>query len=205
MHIKSVEFAGAIGQVGQAPPETVHGVPKVAFSGRSNVGKSSLINRFLGRTRTPIARVSGTPGKTQEINFFRVRSDIPEFVLVDLPGYGFAKAPAELRERWARLIESFLAERPDVRGVVQLIDIRRGPTNDDRGAIRYLAEVGIPVLFVLTKADKLRQQRRKAAVTEIGRQLGVDDSQVIPVSALSGEGIDELRAALAALLGEGEE
>src|SRR5687768_17416187 len=100
MHIKSVEFAGAIGQVGQAPPASVVGLPQIAFSGRSNVGKSSLINRLLGRTRSPIARVSSTPGKTQEINFFTVKSDVGDFILVDLPGYGFASAPKPLREKW---------------------------------------------------------------------------------------------------------
>jgi GTP-binding protein len=206
MHIKSVEFAGAIGQEGQASPESIRGLPQVAFSGRSNVGKSSLVNRLLGRTRTPIARVSSTPGKTQEINFFFVRSDHPDFALVDLPGYGFARAPADLRERWARLIDSFLSSETSLRGVVQLIDIRHGPTPDDRRAIHYLSEVGVPVLFVLTKSDKLRTQRRKAAVTEIGDVLGVDEGQVIPVSALSGEGIEELREALGVLIrGVGED
>ncbi len=205
MHIKSVEFSGAIGQVGQAAPESVGGLPQVAFSGRSNVGKSSLINRFLGRTRTPIARVSSTPGKTQEINFFRVRTDLGEFALVDLPGYGFARAPAELRSRWAKLIEGYLGGDHGVRGVVQLIDIRHGPTADDARAIDYLAAIGIPVLFALTKADKLRAQRRRAAVEAIGRALGVDESQVIPVSALSGDGIEELREAVGELVRAGDE
>ena len=200
MHIKSVEFAGAIGQVGQGAPQGVAGLPQVAFSGRSNVGKSSLINRLLGRTRTPIARVSGTPGKTQEINFFSVRSDAGDFTLVDLPGYGFAKAPAALRERWRGLIGSFLSSAGDLRGVVQLIDIRHGPTEDDRRSIGYLAEVGLPVLFVLTKSDKLRLQKRRQAIAEIGERLGVAESQVIPVSALSGDGIEELREALGALV-----
>src|ERR671916_407361 len=100
MKIKSVEFAGAIGQVNQPPPESARGVPQVAFAGRSNVGKSSLINRLLGRTRTAIARVSAQPGKTQEINFYRVRSDAGDFALVDLPGYGYAKVPQAIRAKW---------------------------------------------------------------------------------------------------------
>lgn len=200
MLIKSVAFVGAIGQIGQRGPASEEGMPQVAFSGRSNVGKSSLINRLLGRTRTPIARVSGTPGKTQEINFFRVRSDGGEFTLVDLPGYGYARAPAELRERWRALIGAYLSKTPELRGVVQLIDIRHGPTEDDARAIGYLAEIGVPVLFVLTKADKLRSQRRKDAITEISERLGVDDSQVIPFSALSGLGVDELREALGGLM-----
>src|SRR5215216_5781575 len=113
MRIKSVEFAGAIGQIGQAQPASVSGLRQVAFSGRSNVGKSSLINRLLGRTRTAIARVSQAPGKTQEINFYRVRSDLGDFFLVDLPGYGYAKAPKELRDRWQPLIHGFLSASKD--------------------------------------------------------------------------------------------
>lgn len=200
VRIKSVDFAGAIGQIGQSAPQSAEGLPQVAFSGRSNVGKSSLINRMLGRTRTPIARVSSTPGKTQEINFFRVRSDIGDVALVDLPGYGFARAPDEARVHWGRLIEGFLSSTEDLRGVVQLIDIRHGPTDDDRKAIEYLADVGMPVLFVLTKADKLKPQKRKAAIAEITAGLGVESDQVIPVSVLSGHGITELLAALGELL-----
>jgi GTP-binding protein len=202
MLIKSVEVVGAIGQIGQEGPASVRGMPQVAFSGRSNVGKSSLINRLLGRTRSPIARVSSTPGKTQEINFFRVRSDAGEFILVDLPGYGYARAPVELRDRWRQLIGAYLSGSRELRGVIQLIDIRHGPTEDDRRAIAYLAEIGTPVLFVLTKADKLRSQRRATAVRDIGDALGVDGSQVIPFSTLSGLGVEELRDAVGALMQE---
>lgn len=200
MQIKSVEFSGAIGQIRQGPPEAIKGLPQVAFSGRSNVGKSSLINHLLGRTRTPIARVSQTPGKTQEINFFRVQSDVGEFTLVDLPGYGYARAPGELRERWGKLISGFLSSSEELRGVVQLIDIRHGPTDDDFGAISHLAGLGLPVLLVLTKADKLRTERRKAAVKGIVGQLEVEESQVIPFSILSGQGVDELRESVGELI-----
>ena len=200
VQIKSVEFIGAIGQIGQKAPAAAAGLPRVAFSGRSNVGKSSLINRLLGRTRSPVARVSSTPGKTLEINFFRVRSDRGEFVLVDLPGYGFAKAPAELRARWGRLMDDYLRSDEQLKGVVQLVDIRHGPTADDLRAIDYLAGLNVPVLFVLTKADKLRPQRRMAAVREITDRLGVDESQVVAFSALSGEGVEELRASVGALI-----
>jgi len=202
MRIKSVEFAGAIGQAGQAGPEMVRGLPQVAFSGRSNVGKSSLINRLLGRTRTPIARVSGTPGKTQEINFFRVRSDAGEFALVDLPGYGFARAPEALREKWRKLIDGYLRETEELRGVVQLVDIRHGPTADDDRAINYLADLGLPVLFVLTKSDKLRTQKRKQAILEIGARLAVGEEQLIAFSALSGEGVEELLEAVGGLVAD---
>jgi GTP-binding protein len=203
MHIRSVEFAGAIGQPGQAEPESISGLAQVAFSGRSNVGKSSLINRVLGRTRTPIARVSQTPGKTQEINFYRVRAGEGEFVLVDLPGYGYARAPTGAREHWRKVIEDFLARAGSMAGVVQLIDIRHGPTRDDMRSIEYLAEVGTPVLFALTKADKLRSQKRREAADEIRETLGVESAQLIPVSSLSGEGVEDLLAALGGLLGIG--
>jgi GTP-binding protein len=200
LKIKSVDFAGAIGQVGQAAPEGIAGLPQIAFSGRSNVGKSSLINRLLGRTRTPIARVSSTPGKTQEINFFRVSTTEGEFALVDLPGYGYARAPEELRRRWKKVIDDFLSSSKALRGVVQLIDIRHGPTPDDQAAIEYLAEIGLPVLFVLTKADKLKLQKRRAATTDIIGLLGVESDQVIPFSVLSGQGVEELRQALGGLV-----
>jgi GTP-binding protein len=211
MRIKSVEFAGAIGQVGQAQPESARGMPQVAFSGRSNVGKSSLINRLLGRTRTAIARVSAQPGKTQEINFYHVRADLGDFYLVDLPGYGYAKVPQELRKKWQPLIHTFLSGSEELRGVVQLVDIRTGPTPDDLRSVDYLAEIGAPTLFALTKADKLAKGKREAALRKTVDRLGVDEDQVVLFSSLSGEGREELLDTLGALLfpapdedGEGE-
>ncbi len=200
MRILDVEFAGAIGQVGQAAPESARGVPQVAFSGRSNVGKSSLVNRLLGRTRTAIARVSQQPGKTQEINFYRVRSDQGVFFLVDLPGYGYARVPQALRERWEPLIRGFLSRSADLSGVVQLVDARQGATPDDLRAVDFLAELGVPTLFVLTKIDKLNQGRRADAVNKAVHALEVDPDQVIPFSALKGDGREELLETLGALL-----
>lgn len=200
MKIHSVEFAGAIGQIGQAQPEAARGAAQVAFSGRSNVGKSSLINRLLGRTRTAIARVSAQPGKTQEINFYQVRTDRGEFFLVDLPGYGYAKVPQALRAKWQPLIHGFLSSSEELRGVVQLIDIRTGPTPDDLRAIEYLAELGTPVLFALTKADKLAKMKREEAHRKVIAELGADPEQVVLFSALSGEGRDALLDSLEALL-----
>ena len=205
MRILSVEFAGAIGQIGQAPPESAVGALQVAFAGRSNVGKSSLINRLLGRTRTAIARVSAEPGKTQEINFYSVRSDLGDFFLVDLPGYGYARVPQELREKWRPLIHSFLADNPDLRGVVQLVDVRNGPSEDDVRSVDYLAELEVPVLFVLTKVDKLNSREREKLIPKAIQTLGADPDQVILFSAPKGTGRDELLETLASLLFPGGE
>jgi GTP-binding protein len=200
MRIKSVEFAGAIGQPGQAPPESAIGMPLVAFSGRSNVGKSSLINRLLGRTRTALARVSATPGKTQEINFYRVRADLGDFFLVDLPGYGFAKAPEPARRKWEAVISGFLSTSKDLRGVVQLIDLRTGPTPDDLRSVDYLGQLGLPVLFALTKSDKLTLMKRQAAFAAAVRELEIQPDQAILFSSLKGDGREELLDTLGALL-----
>ncbi|HEU0013516.1 MAG TPA: ribosome biogenesis GTP-binding protein YihA/YsxC [Longimicrobium sp.] len=200
MRIKSVEFAGAIGQPKQAPPESARGMPQVAFSGRSNVGKSSLINRLLGRTRTAIARVSAQPGKTQEINFYHVRSDLGGFFLVDLPGYGYARVPGQLRSKWEEVIHGFLASARDLAGVVQLVDIRTGPTEDDLRSVEYLAELGLPVLFAFTKSDKLTRTKRDEAFARAVKKLGIEPEQAIAFSSLKGDGRDELLDTLASLL-----
>lgn len=204
MKIKRVEFAGAIGQVGQAPPGVL---PQIAFSGRSNVGKSSLINRLLGRTRTHVARVSARPGKTQEINFYEVDASLDDgrpvrFYLVDLPGYGYAKVPQSLREKWRPLIEGYLRGSRELLGVVQLIDARHGPTADDLRMVDYLAQTQIPALFVLTKVDKLRARERESNIPSIAARLGVDPGDVVPFSSLSGEGREDLLASLESLLVE---
>jgi GTP-binding protein len=199
--LKSVEFAGAIGRPGQEPPGTL---PQVAFAGRSNVGKSSLINRLLERHRKQIARVSAQPGKTQEINFYRIRAELQdgddEFFLVDLPGYGFARAPRPVREAWKPLIESYLGRPGELLGVVQLLDARHDPTAEDLRMIDYLAGIGMPTLFVLTKVDKLKKTAREKRVRTIVAQLGVEVEQVIPFSSTSGEGRDELLDTLHHLL-----
>ncbi len=204
MKIQDVEFAGAIATPGAAPPGSL---PQVAFSGRSNVGKSSLINRLLGRTRSKVARVSGTPGKTQEINFYRVRtapgSGAGEFYLVDLPGYGYARVPSAKRDAWRPLIESYLERTGQIRGVVQLIDARHPPTADDRRMVAFLGSIERPALFVLTKMDKLKHSEREARVRDTIAALDVDAEQVVPFSAVTGEGREDLLQALDALLGGG--
>lgn len=205
MKIRTVEFAGAIaGSQREAPGS----LPQVAFAGRSNVGKSSLINRLLGRTRTPIARVSGQPGKTQEINFFRVDAFSEEdgaeldFFLVDLPGYGFAKVPKALRDAWKPLIEGYLKRSTDLRGVVQLIDMRHSPTAEDRTMIEFLASLGVPTLVVLTKVDKLKKAERARRLASAVSALELDMDQVVPFSSQTGEGREVLLEALESLLRE---
>lgn len=205
MKIRTVEFAGAIA----GSQKTIPGIlPQVAFAGRSNVGKSSLINRLLGRTRTPIARVSGQPGKTQEINFFRVDAiseengaDL-EFFLVDLPGYGFAKVPKAVRDAWKPLIEGYLGSSSDLRGVVQLVDVRHAPTAEDRGMIEFLASLGVPALVVLTKVDKLKKAERSGKLAATVSALELDMEQVVPFSSQTGEGREVLLEALESLLRE---
>ncbi len=172
-------------------------LPQVAFAGRSNVGKSSLINVLLGRTRKKLAHVSGDPGKTRGLNFYRVND---HFFLVDLPGFGFANVPAPVRESWKALAEGYL-ERPDgPAAVVQLVDIRHGPTHGDLTMLEYLAGRGLPTVVVLTKADKLGRERRMKAVSERTRDLGLDSEQVVLFSAKTGAGRDLLLDALEHLL-----
>jgi GTP-binding protein len=189
-----VEFSGTVVDPGAPLPGEL---PQIAFAGRSNVGKSTLINVLLGRTRKKIAHVSGTPGKTQGLNFYRVNE---EFFLVDLPGFGFAKAPPSVREGWRRLVEGYLARPDGPRAVVFLLDIRREPSADDLRLLDALEAAGVPTLVVLTKMDKLSKTRAGARAAELTRSLGLDEEQVVPFSALSGEGKEELSEAIQGLL-----
>lgn len=165
--------------------------------GRSNVGKSSLINALLGRKR--LARVSKTPGRTREIHFYEVGD---RFCLVDLPGYGFASAPPQVRQRWGPLIESYLSTSPRLVGVVLLLDARRGPSAEDRAMLDQLARLGTPTLFALTKVDKLPRSRRRHAGEAVREALELPEDQVVATSAVSGEGTATLwESVLAAVEG----
>ncbi len=196
MQIRSVEYAGTVAKPGQPSPGDL---PQIAFSGRSNVGKSSLINTLLGRSRSKVAHVSATPGKTQALNYYRV-NDV--FFLVDLPGHGYARVPVALRDAWRKLIEWYLEESGQVRGVVHLVDARRAPTEHDMTMMGYLARMEVPAMVVLTKMDKLKQSERKRAVTRTLAALALDEEQLVPFSSKTGEGRDALLAALDDLLGE---
>lgn len=191
--VRDIAFLG--GQAapgGWRPPAEL---PEVAFSGRSNVGKSSLLNTLV--RRKALARVSQTPGKTREINFFRINQ---AFVLVDLPGYGYARVSKQVKAQWRPLIEDYLRHSPQLRGVVQLIDARREPTPDDAVMLDFLAELEVPTIVVLTKIDKLARRELGARVDATTAALGLDPEQVIPFSAVTREGRDELAAAVAALV-----
>ncbi len=198
MKIRTVEYAGTVAEPGGAAPGDL---PQIAFSGRSNVGKSSLINTLLRRTRAKIARVSATPGKTQALNFYRVND---RFFLVDLPGYGYAKVPEHVRAGWQALIDRYFAEERAIRGVVHLVDARRTPTEHDRAMVALLAELGVPALIILTKIDKLKRQERQTAFERAVRELRVDEDQLLPFSSKTGEGREILLEALDTLLGEEE-
>ena len=191
--VRSLEFLGGMASpTGWRPPNEL---PEIAFSGRSNVGKSTLLNRLV--RRKAIARVSSTPGKTREINFYRVND---AFTLVDLPGYGFARVSKSVRAQWRPLVEGYLTQSEHLRGVVQLVDARHDPSPDDYQMLEFLAELGAPTIVVLTKIDKLPKREVVERVGELTRQLGVDEDQVIPFSAVSGVGRDELAAAVVALV-----
>ena len=191
--IKNLEFIGGMASATGWRPEAKW--PEVAFAGRSNVGKSSLLNRLIRRKR--FARVSNTPGRTREVNFFLVND---RFVLVDLPGYGYARISKERRAEWRPLIENYLRSSTELRGIVQLLDVRHDPTGDDRQMLAFLASVGVPTLFALTKVDKLSASQRPARIAAVTDALETTADQVIPFSAVTGEGRDELAEAVVALV-----
>ncbi len=191
--IRSLEFIGGMASAGGWRPEA--SLPEIAFAGRSNVGKSSLLNRLVHRKK--FARVSNTPGRTREVNFFKVND---RFVLVDLPGYGYARISKERRAEWRPLIESYLRSSPELRGIVELLDARHDPTADDLQMLDFLGEVGVPTIVALTKIDKLAPRALVSRPTELAAQIGLDSDQVIPFSAVTGEGRDSLAEAIEALL-----
>lgn len=170
-------------------------LPEIAFAGRSNVGKSSLLNTLF--RRKDFVRVSRTPGRTREINFFNLND---QMVLVDLPGYGYARISKEKKAEWRPLIEGYLKRTQQLRGIVLLLDVRREPSEDDVAMLDFLAELEIPTVVALTKTDKLSKRDLALRTKEISIALQLDEEQVIPFSSHTGEGRDELAEALQQLL-----
>jgi GTP-binding protein len=163
-------------------PELPH--PEIAFAGRSNVGKSSLLNRLVGRHH--LARVSKTPGRTQQINFFVIDERL---TFVDLPGYGFARVPLPVKAQWKALVEGYLTGRPNLRAVVVIVDLRRGMTADDAQLIDYLAAQAIPLIIVATKADKLGHNDRARCIRALAEALAPHGAPALVCSSRTGEGV----------------
>ena len=193
--IRNVEFLGGMSEKGGWRPPS--DLPEIAFAGRSNVGKSSLLNTLV--RRKSFARVSRTPGRTREINFFRVNNG---FVLVDLPGYGYARISKEKKAEWRPLIGEYLRRTTLLRGIVLLLDIRREPSDDDRAMLDFLADVEVPTIVALTKSDKLSKTAARERAAEISRALTLEPDQVIQFSSQTGEGREELLAAILALVSQ---
>lgn len=190
---QACEFVLGAAAAGQLPQTTT---PEIAFIGRSNVGKSSLVNALTGRTS--LARTSNTPGRTRQINLFSLAGRLN---FADLPGYGFAQAPKQEREQWPELIESYLRGRPNLRRTAVLIDSRHGLKDVDRSLMAVLDNAAVTYQIVLTKTDKARKIRDRVA-QEIADELTTHAAAypaIASTSASSGEGIAELRAALAKL------
>lgn len=195
MNYQQAQFKAAYGTYKQLPPpERI----EIAFSGRSNVGKSSLINRLFGRKS--LARVSATPGKTATINFY----ELENINFVDLPGYGYAKVAKTEKERWNDLIGGYLAdERRDIALVFQLVDMRHPPSKDDLQMIEYLVANELPFIVVLTKSDKLNKTERSKRLEALKTELPYyDELTVVPFSAMTDEGVDVLRGIIEEIAAE---
>lgn len=186
MNYNNVQFEKAIGTSAQLD---VSDLPEICFSGRSNVGKSSLINKLLGRKS--LARVSTKPGKTVTINFFKLEN----LRLADLPGYGYARVSHSEKIRWSGLMEDYFGTNRNIALVLQLVDMRHPPSDDDLGMLDFLHQSGYPFVVVLTKSDKLNVSQRKERLEKIRQELSFlpEDTPIIPFSAQNGEGVDALR------------
>ncbi|HWQ70914.1 MAG TPA: ribosome biogenesis GTP-binding protein YihA/YsxC [Desulfitobacteriaceae bacterium] len=194
MLIKKAEYVASAVNPAQYP---VDNIPEIAIAGRSNVGKSSLINRFLGRRN--LARTGGTPGKTQTLNFYRINE---EWFFVDLPGYGYAKVAKEIKARWGKMMADYLGRRKNLLAVIQIVDIRHEPSLEDREMQSWLRQKGIPTLIVATKVDKVSRSKWPINLKIIAQGLNIDDWQLIlPFSAETGTGKEELHEAVAQILG----
>ncbi len=185
MNFHIVEFEAAYGKSKQLPSSDI---PEIVFSGKSNVGKSSLINKIL--YRKSIARVSATPGKTTTINFFKLNG----LRFADLPGYGYAKVSRSEKDRWSELVEGYFAQQREIALIVQICDIRHSPTKDDFTMIDFLYSTGYQFIIALTKLDKLKSSQKEARIESLKEELSdYEGIRLIPCSSQTGEGIDEIR------------
>lgn len=193
MNYNKAEFERAFGISGQLPPSEVS---EIAFAGRSNVGKSSLLNKLFNRKS--LARVSSVPGKTITINFYNVDG----YKFVDLPGYGYAKLSKSERDRFGELMEGYFQSGRNIKLVVQLVDMRHKPSQDDYGMIDFMQQMNIPFIIVCTKADKLKVKEFKRREKEIKEELSmVDENLIIPFSSQSGLGLDTVKMLIEKSLG----
>lgn len=190
MKIRYAEFAACAVGKDQWPKD---GLPEVALAGRSNVGKSSLINRLINRKG--LAKTSSTPGKTRTVNFYKLNK---KFYLVDLPGFGYAKAPRGERKSWGRMVEGYIEGRSPLKAVIIILDIRRDPGEHEIKLLDWLESMDIPTLAVLTKADKFSKSKRMARAQAIKKELSLDSP--ILFSSLTGEGKEELAKRLNSLI-----
>ena len=180
MKITSAELIKSVYPTDDYPPARY---PEVAFAGRSNVGKSSLINNLVNRKG--LARTSSAPGKTQSINFYLINGS---FCLVDLPGYGYAKVPKQVRKKWSPLIEQYCRTRESLCGVAVIIDARVGPTSLDLSLISWLKDLSLSPLFILTKSDKLSKNKIAQALHQTAKVLCINQDQIVPFSSQTGDG-----------------
>ncbi|MBQ3964415.1 MAG: YihA family ribosome biogenesis GTP-binding protein [Firmicutes bacterium] len=198
MKIKTAEIQAVTGRRDQYPPDDMK---EIAFAGRSNVGKSSLLNLLTGRKK--LAKVSGSPGKTRTINFYLINN---AFRIVDLPGYGYAKVAKSMSEDWDRMMDEYFQHRNGLVKVCQLVDIRHEPSKLDVQMYEYLKTYGLDGLVVATKSDKISRNEMQKNMARIRRTLGMRKEDIlIPVSALKKTGHEELLAAMEAVLAAGEE
>ena len=194
MNYNKVEFEAAFGTLKQIPQSDL---PEIVFAGRSNVGKSSMLNRIFNRKN--LARVSSMPGKTITINFFKVENDVR---IVDLPGYGYAKVAKGEKRRWAEMMEGYFQSPRNIKLVVQLVDMRHKPSEDDYIMMRFLQDADLPFIVAATKSDKLNKTQyneRKNALREELAEFG-DDITILPFSSEKGEGTEELKKIIESVL-----
>ncbi len=185
MNYNKAEFEKSYGISSQLPPSDI---TEIAFAGRSNVGKSSLLNKLFNRKS--LARVSSVPGKTITINFY----DVDGYKFVDLPGYGYAKLSKSERDRFGELMEGYFQSGRNIKLVVQLVDMRHKPSQDDFGMIDFMKQMNIPFIVVCTKADKLKVKEFKKRKQEIKEELSMVDSDlIIPFSSQNGLGLDKIK------------